>query len=88
MPCDFLQHSLGVIQNLFVCESSYPQTMSNHVCISILIVIPLLILIVHRAITLNHKLGLSTVEVRNVVTKLMLSSEFESEQLAVAEELP
>ena len=49
---------------------------------------PLLIRFVHRPIALNYELGLVAVEVSNVVAKLVLPPEFESEQLTVAQKLP
>jgi hypothetical protein len=53
-----------------------------------LIMVPLIIFMVNRAITLNHQTCFVAEEIGDVVTKLMLPSKLESAQSAVPEMLP
>jgi len=47
--------------------------------------LPLLIWIVSRAIALNYKTSFMTIEIRDVVPELMLSSELEPEQASISD---
>lgn len=76
---DLLQHARGIIQNSFVANSQDTQALSNHVYITLLIMLPLLISFVHRAAALNRQAGFATIEIHHIVTELMLPSEFETE---------
>jgi hypothetical protein len=60
----------------------------DHVSVAILIMMSLLIGFMRCAIAFNDQLRLATVEVSNVVAKLMLAPEFESEQLPIPKECP
>jgi hypothetical protein len=68
-----------LIQNLPIAEPQYSQILRDHVRVTLLIVMPLLVGFVYRAIAFNNQLGIATIEVSDIVSKLMLSSEFESE---------
>jgi hypothetical protein len=48
----------------------------------------LFIWLMHWPVTLNNQLGLGTIEVCDVIAKLMLTSEFESEQPAIPNQFP
>jgi len=62
--------------------------LGHHVGIPILIVVPRFVGIVHGAVALNYELCLMAVEVGDVVAILMLTSEFESKQLPIPQQLP
>src|SRR5207247_270848 len=85
---DLRQNFLGIIENLLICETQYAQTLTNQVCVAILIVMPLLVWTVHRPITLDYKTSFVTIEIRYVIAKLMLASEFESKDLTISKQLP
>jgi len=42
----------------------------------------------NRAIALDYEMSFMTIEVHNVVAELMLSPEFESEQLTLPQKVP
>jgi hypothetical protein len=56
--------------------------------LALLIVMPLFLLSVNGAITFNYQSRVSAIKVCDVITHLMLSPEFESEQLPVAKKRP
>jgi hypothetical protein len=76
---DFPYHVLNIIENLFIREPQYAEALRYHVRIAVLIVMPLLIWLMRRSIALNGRLRVVTIKVRDVIAKLMLSSEFEPE---------
>ena len=88
MCSNLLHHLLSFIQNPPVSESQHAQTLGDHVRVSVLVVVPSLMVIVHGAIAFNNEVGIATVEVSDVITKLVLSSELETEQLTIAEKSP
>jgi hypothetical protein len=63
-------------------------TLTDHISIAFLIMLPVLVIMVDRAIALNHQRCLIAIEVRNVITELVLSPELASMQLPIAEKLP
>jgi len=75
---NFFEHVFSVIGDSLIAEPQHPQSLRNHIGIAFLIVMPGLIWIVSRAIALDDQLRFVTVEVGDVVTKLMLPSELES----------
>jgi len=48
----------------------------------------LLTIIMNGSIAFDYELRFATIEVGDIVSKLMLSPEFETEELAIAQELP
>ena len=60
----------------------------THVGISNSIMMPVLIASMDLAVTLNNKVCFTTIEISKIIAKLMLPSEFESEQLAISQALP
>lgn len=75
---DLAQNILRVIQNLIVAESQHAETLANHVCIANLVVLPLLVRVVSRAITFDYQTGFAAVEVGDIISELMLAPEFEA----------
>ena len=65
-------------ENPVICEPQHVQALRDHIGVAILVVMPLFIWLMHWAITLNHQLRFMTVEICDVVSKLVLSSELES----------
>lgn len=62
--------------------------MPNKPGIASLVVVPLFILFMHSAITLNCKTGFSTKEIDYVITELVLAPELDPEKLTISEKLP
>lgn len=50
--------------------------------------LPPLISFMNCSITLNYQLRFVAIEIRNIITKLMLSPEFESHHLSITKQLP
>jgi len=50
--------------------------------------LPLLVSIVNRTITFDYQLRFTAIKVSNVSSNLVLTSELEPEQLAIAKQLP
>ena len=85
---DLFQDALGVIQYPFVWESQDPDALADHVCITIHVMVPLLISLVHDTVAFNRQAGFATKEIRYGITELMLASEFETQQSTISKELP
>jgi hypothetical protein len=62
--------------------------LTDHVGVTRLIVLPRIVAIVNWSIAFNDQLRLCTVKVSDVVAKLVLPPELESQHLAVAEFSP
>ena len=88
MIADHTQHTFSLVQHLFICEPQSAQSKSRHVGFTILVVMPNLPSRVDAAVALNHEARFITVEVDNVLSKLMLSSKLESEQPTIAQFVP
>ena len=85
---DLFQDAARLIEYPFVWDSQNPNALLDHVCITIPIMVPLLISLVHSTIALNCQAGFATIKVRDVITELMLSSEFEAHQSTISKQLP
>lgn len=77
-----------MIKHFFISEAQHMHALLDHVCIAILIVVPLLVGRMNIAITLNYKLSFTTVKISNIVTELMLSSELQTMKLAITQMAP
>jgi len=77
-----------VIEHFFISEAQHAYALLDHVGIAILIMIPLFIGRMNIAITLNYKLSFTTVEISNIVTELMLSSELQTMKLTITQMAP
>ena len=82
--CYLVQNILRVIEYLIVTESQHAETLAEHVCIANLVVLPLPVRVVGRAITFHHQTGFAAVEVGDITPELMLAPEFEALQLSIA----
>jgi hypothetical protein len=82
---NLVEHALWIIQNRGVGKAQHSQSLRNHVSIAVLIVMPLLIVFMYRAVTFDYQLSLVTIEVHNIISELMLSSKLEPEQLTISE---
>jgi hypothetical protein len=83
-----IKHFPGFAQDPIIGKPQHTQSLRDHVSVAFLIVMPRLIWIVRRTIAFNYQLGFVTIEVSDVVTKLMLSPKFEPEQLAISQQFP
>ena len=88
MFCNLLQHADGIIQHARVGKSKDANSLSEHVCGAIAIVMPLFVPVMNRAIAFNYQRSLSTIEIDDIVTELVLSPEFKSVKLAITQKLP
>ncbi|HMH41916.1 MAG TPA: hypothetical protein VK557_00410 [Pyrinomonadaceae bacterium] len=82
------QHALRITQNPFVRNSQNSKTLTDHISVTVLIMVPGFIPIVYFAIAFDYQTCFTTKEVCDVITELMLSPEFEAEQPAVSKQLP
>ena len=60
----------------------------SEISIPCLVMLPLLVSIVNSTITFDYQLRFTAIKVSNVSSNLVLTSELESEQLAIAKQLP
>ncbi|HEU5239133.1 MAG TPA: hypothetical protein VFU37_18535 [Pyrinomonadaceae bacterium] len=67
-----------MMQYFFIFKSHDSYALLDHVCVTILIMIPLFIRIMSCTVTLNYEFGFVAKEIGNVITKLVLPSELES----------
>jgi len=73
---------------LLVSESQHTQALRDHVRIAVPVVMPLLVPIMNRAIAFDYETSFVTIEVCDVVSELVLSSEFKTEKASVPQKLP
>jgi len=88
MLSNLIKDAFCIIQNLLVSESQHAVALRNQIRVATLIVMPLIVWIARRTIPFNYKTSVVTIEVGDVVTKLMLPSEFEPEQAAISDQFP
>ncbi len=67
-----------------VTKSQHAETLAKHVRIANLVVLPLTVRVVGRAITFHYQTGFAAVEVGDITSELMLAPEFEALQLSIA----
>ena len=79
---------LSVIYDLLVCESQYSQALSDHVHVTVLVVMALLVRIMNRAIAFDYETSFVTIEVRDVISELVLPPELETAQTSISKQLP
>ena len=72
------------IEDLIVTEPQHAETLAKHVRIANLVVLPLPVRVVGRAITFHYQTRFAAVEVGDITTELMLAPEFETLQLSIA----
>src|SRR5712691_1251400 len=82
--CYLAQNILRIIEDLIVTESQHAETLAKHVRIANLVVLPLPVRVVGRAITFHYQTGFAAVEVGDITPELMLAPEFEALQLSIA----
>src|SRR5207245_9055452 len=82
--CYLAQNILRIIEDLIVSESQHAETLAKHVRIANLVVLPLLVRVVGRAITFHYQTRFAAVEVGDITTELMLAPEFEALQFSIA----
>jgi len=76
--CYLAQNSLRVIEDLIVTESQHAETLAKHVRSANLVVLPLPVRVVGRAVTFSYQAGFPAVEVGDITAELMLAPEFEA----------
>jgi len=73
------QHVLRIIQNPLIGNSEDSKSLTDHIRVTLLIVVPVFISIVDFTIVFDHQIRLATKEICDVITELMLPPEFEAQ---------
>ncbi len=85
---DRCEEGIEVLQKLVICEAKDPEAEGRQVGISVLVMGFLPVFFMNAAVQLQHEPPLVTVEIDDVRSNRLLATEFEAEELAVAQPVP